>query len=504
MDDQTVAINWLMDPATHDGTSPEHIETHGAHVILAGDTAYKIKRAVAYDYMDFSTLDLRRQMLDRELQLNKPAAPNIYKDVVPVCRDDTGLHFGPGGELVEWVLRMRRFARDQELSYVVDQGGLTDGLAEELGQSVAGYHAQAPKISADGSVLIGDILEELDQVFSGMTDSLGVRRITRFSQRAWAVLSAVTPLLKDRSDAGFVRRCHGDLHLRNLVLIDGRPTPFDALEFDEVLGTCDILYDLAFLIMDLQHRGLDRAATLVLDAWLYEANGAQDAGLAALPLFLAVRAAIRAMVCVQTGQAAHHEAEENTQARAYLEQALAALEPVTPRLVVVAGASGTGKTTLSRRLAPDFAAAPGAIHLRSDLERKALAGVDPLTRLPASSYSSEASQAVYDRLFKRAETLIKAGYPVVIDATFWAQAEREAVEQLARRLNVPFTGLWLVGAQDVLEDRVNARQGDASDADASVVQLQMAKGAGQVDWTHLDISQPVPEVDAQAHKALGL
>ena len=501
MDDQRAALDWLSDPASHGGAEPEHVETHGAHVFLAGDHAYKIKRAVAYDYMDFSTLEIRERMLRRELELNRPAAPEIYLDVVPLTQGDTGLELNGAGDPVEWVLRMHRFPPENELSNVADRGTLCDEMAEALGKSVAAYHAQAPLRDGDGAVLIGEIVEELEQAFAGMTEALGAEAVDGFSQECRAALEAQSALLTARSEAGHLRRCHGDLHLRNLVLIDGRPVPFDALEFDEVLGTCDVLYDMAFLVMDLMHRDLTDAASLALNAWLFEAGGKEDAGLAALPLFIAIRAGIRAMVDVQTGRASHHEAEQEADARIYMAQALAALSPPPPCLVVVAGASGTGKTTLARRLAPGLGALPGAVHLRSDLERKALAGVDPLTHLPPEAYTAQATQDVYDRLFGRAETLLGAGQSVILDATFWDPAERLAAEDLAARLGAPFTGLWLTAPQDLLQDRVTARHGDASDADASVVALQIARGAGAVDWTELDAGQ---ELDALVSAAQAL
>ena len=195
-------------------------------------------------------------------------------------------------------------------------------------------------------------------------------------------------------------------------------------------------------------------------------------------------------------------AEQEADARIYMAQALAALSPPPPCLVVVAGASGTGKTTLARRLAPGLGALPGAVHLRSDLERKALAGVDPLTHLPPEAYTAQATQDVYDRLFGRAETLLGAGQSVILDATFWDPAERLAAEDLAARLGAPFTGLWLTAPQDLLQDRVTARHGDASDADASVVALQMERGAGAVDWAELDAGQKLDTLVSAAQAVL--
>lgn len=501
-DGQDDVIRFLCDPATHGGAEVQHVETHGAHVFLVDATALKIKRAVRYDYMDFSTLAARERMLRRELELNRPAAPEIYRDVVPVTRQGDGLVLGGNGPAVDWVLRMRRFASGAELSEVAKRGALTDGIAEDLGRVLAEYHRQAPQRDSDGADLMAAILDELDAAFAGMHAALGADRVSAFSVRTRSALDAARSLLSARGHAGHVRRCHGDLHLRNLVLINGRPVPFDALEFDETLGTCDVLYDLAFLLMDLQHQGLDRAANIVLNAWLFAEHGAEDAGLAALPVFLAVRAAIRAMVDVQTSAAAHRAGSSHADGRAYMDYALTVLDAQPPRLVTVGGLSGTGKSTVGRRLAPGIGRAPGAVHLRSDLERKAQSGVGPLDRLPDDAYTVAAARAVHDRLLQRAETILGAGQSVLIDATFLAPHERDDVGSLAVRAGVPFCGLWLEAPQAERVRRVTARRGDASDADAAVVEKQVGRDVGQVDWARIDASGPLEDTVAQAQALL--
>jgi uncharacterized protein len=503
-DDQSDVLRFLSDPATHGGLVPEHIETHGAHVFLAGDEALKIKRAVRYDYMDFSTLPLREEMLKRELALNRPSAPGIYREVVPITRGASGFAIDGTGEPVEWVLRMKRFPKENELLHVAERGELDDRMAEELGRTVAAYHAQAPVRDADGAQLIRAILDELDDAFAGMTTELGADRTAAFHNLSRQSFDRISLLLSVRSRSGHVRRCHGDLHLRNLVLLDGRPVPFDALEFDEKLGTCDVLYDLAFLIMDLRHRDLGRAANLVLNTWLFDCGGTEDEGLRALPLFLAIRAAIRAMVDVQVDAATHHEGQSSSDARAYLDEALSFLAPPPPRLIAVGGLSGSGKTTQGRLLAPRIGAAPGAIHLRSDLERKRLAGVGPLEHLPDDAYTAEAGKAVYSRIMTRAETILAAGHSVILDATWLAPDERAAAEHLAARAGVPFAGLWLEAPASVLGTRVTARKGDASDADAQVVAKQLERDTGAMTWTRIDTSGTSDDVAQTIRTALGV
>lgn len=505
-DSQASAIAFLSSPDHHPSGGPvEVVETHGALVFLAGEVALKIKRAVKYDYMDLSTLDLRETMLRRELALNQPAAPMIYRDVVPVVRGpDGGLALGGPGAPVEWVLRMWRFPARDELTAIVARGEMTDRLAEDLGHAVAAYHAAAPVRPADGARLIGDILDEFRRVFADMGDEFGTARRDRVLRHADDALAAVGPLLTARGASGHVRRGHGDLHLRNVVLIGGRPVLFDGLEFDEVLGTCDVLYDLAFLLMDLAHRDLSRAANLVQNTYLLAREGAEDAGMAALPLFIAVRAAIRAMVTVQTDRARGQPGAANAEARRYLDEALAALAPGRARLVAVGGVSGTGKTVLARALSPSLGAVPGAVHLRSDLERKAAAHVAATTHLPPSDYAKAARDRVYARMLARAGTLLAAGRSVVLDATFLDPGFRDRARALAAGAGVPFAGLWLTAPEGVLVERVSARAGDASDADAAVVRGQLARDPGPIDWHVVDAGGDPAAVLAGALRAPGL
>ena len=504
-DDQSEVIAFLADPASHGGAAVEHVETHGAHVFLSGETALKVKRAVRYDYMDFSTLEKRRAMLARELELNHAAAPEIYRDLVAITRESDGrLALGGTGVPVEWALRMRRFPAEAELSAVAARGALDDRLADELGRAIAAYHEKAARRETDESELIASILRELRDAFAGMDDMLDEVRVRKFDAQALQHLDALTPLLKARTRAGQVRRVHGDLHLGNLVLIDGRPVPFDALEFDERLGTCDVLYDLAFLLMDLCHLGFRRAANITMGAYLFAAKGAQDGGVAALPLFMAVRAAIRAMVLVQTGRARGDASKTQAEAQQYLNEALAMLAPQTPRLIAVGGRSGTGKTALARGLAPEVGGVCGAVHLRSDLERKALAGVDVKTHLPPETYTKEASDKVYARLLERADTLLRAGASVVLDAAFLDPAERDAAEVLAAERGVRFDGIWLEAPVDQLVARVTARKGDASDADATVVRKQLGFDVGPVDWHVVDTSGTKEATLGEARAALEL
>jgi len=499
--DQSEVVRFLSDPASYGEPGPvERINTHLAHVFLVGDAAYKIKRAVRYNYVDFSTLDLRRDVIFHELALNAPGAPQIYDKVVPITREASGaLALGGAGEPVEYALKMRRFDREAELTNIADRGGLTVDLATDLGTAVAGFHDRAEGRGADGAALIGEIIEELREALGGMQATLGAARFAAWEQAADRAFAGVRGLLSARSRAGTVRRCHGDLHLKNLVMIGGALVPFDALEFDERLGTMDVLYDFAFLVMDLLHRGLAAQANAAFNAYL--AATGEDEGLAALPLFLAIRAAIRSMVSVQSmgGNPAEEMAAE---ARAYLDEAIAYLAPPPARLIAIGGVSGTGKTSVARGLAPGLGAAPGAALLRSDVERKQMFGADPTTPLPPRAYTPEVSRAVYARLLKRAGAIAAAGHSAILDATFLSPAERADVRARAAALGAGFTGIWLEADPQVLEARVAARRGDASDADVAVLRQQLERHAAPDDWARVDAGGPVDAVVAAAAQAL--
>lgn len=498
--DQAAAIAFLKTHATCGASiARDVIQTHAALVFLHETEALKIKRAVKYDYLDFSTLGQREVMLQREVALNSDAAPGLYHDVVPLTRAPDGTMALDGdGQVIEWVLRMTRFAADAELSVMAARGQIDDSLADSLGQSIAGYHRSAGPKREDGRVLIREIIAELNREMGGMHAQLGAELISDFITACSAECARVDNLLHDRAQAGWVRRCHGDLHLRNIVMWHDVPTPFDALEFDERLGTCDVLYDLAFLLMDLSHHQLPAAANLVLNAYLLH-SGADDhyAGLSALALFLAVRAGIRAMVDVQTAAVNDDAVELVTQARSFLHQALDFLAPPAPQLIAIGGLSGSGKTTVARQIAPQLGAFPGAVHLRSDLERKAHFNVPPFEKLPPEAYRPEVSDIVYTIMRSKARLALGAGQAVILDAVHATPDERRLAQGIAQEIGCPFTGIWLDAEAPVRVERVTHRARDASDADAQVALRQGALQIGDMTWHRLDARQALADVVAQ-------
>jgi len=313
--------------------------------------------------------------------------------------------------------------------------------------------------------------------------------------------AAVRGLLDRRRANGKVRRCHGDLHLRNICLFDDKPTLFDCLEFSDALASIDVLYDLAFLLMDLEHRGLAEFANVVLNRYL-DLTG-EDDGLAAMPLFLSLRAAIRAHVtatAMDQAAAAERKQEPAAEARSYLSLAARLLRPRPRRLVAIGGLSGSGKSTLATALAP----AIGARVLRSDVIRKRLFGVAPETRLPAHAYAAEISRLVYETLRQRATAALASGYSVIIDAVSLKPEERQSFVAAANAAAVPFSGLWLGAPGSVMEARLRARRHDASDASPEVLTQQLRQDAGAIDWTVLDAGSGSEACAAAARRALAL
>jgi aminoglycoside phosphotransferase family enzyme/predicted kinase len=465
------------------------IDTHGAVVFLCRERAYKLKRAVKFPYMDFSTERRRAAMCAAEIDVNRRSAPEIYLGVAPVLRRDGKLALGEVGETsgqaVDWLVVMQRFDEEGLLDRMAARGVLTPELMAALGARVAQFHDGLPAI-ASGFCSPDDYRHSVAADVRQMReagDRLDPPTSEALAEAMPRSLEPFIDLVARRVAAGAIRRCHGDLHLRNIVTLKGQPVPFDAIEFSDKIAKIDVLYDLAFALMDLARQGLGAMANRLLNEWLWrvgEVEGAShEEALALLPMFLARRAAIRAYV---DSAVTAVSGADNAPARAYQKAALEFLQPAPPRLVAIGGLSGSGKTTLALKLAPEIGRAPGAVVVRTDVERKRQAGVALEERMPAGSYSPEASARVYAASMARAGRVLRAGQSVVLDAVFARPEERAAAEALARTVGVPFQGFWLDVPKDVAQQRVTDRKGDASDATASVVERQFGYDLGSIGW----------------------
>jgi aminoglycoside phosphotransferase family enzyme/predicted kinase len=464
-------------------------ETACARIFLAGDTAFKVKRRVSLGYLDYSTPELRLWALQRELAFNQAAASDIYRAVRRLTRaSDGGLELDGPGPVVEHVLEMRRFDEDAVLS--ARPWALDGDLAEALGRAVAQAHADAPlRPKGGGGKALKYTIDSNARLIRELAPRLGPERVERLIARTEAEYARRAPLLDARRDQGFARRCHADLHLGNILIEGGRPVLFDCIEFNDVLSEIDVQYDLAFLLMDLDFRRRRDAAVRVLSAYVDAALRSFPAelidGLAALPLMLSVRAGVRTHVSAHAGDLAA--------ASAYLDAALAHLEPPPPSLVAVGGLSGSGKSSFARLIAPGLGASPGAVILRSDEIRKRLAGAPPDAVLPDAAYGPGTERPVYEAMFAEAARLLAAGRAVALDATFLQPRLRARAAATAKAAGVAFAGVWLDAPPEALAARIAGRRDDASDATLSTLAAQLAADPGPLDWTRIDASGPVAE-----------
>jgi hypothetical protein len=509
-DPQAEVLAFLTDPTTHGmvlaDEEVKRIDTHAASVFLAGSQVYKIKRRVRFPFLDYSTLAKRKSACEAELVVNRAFAPKLYRRVVPITRETDGtLAIDGGGQPVEWAVEMARFDETATLDEVAARGELDVALANTLARVVATAHARAPVADAKEwpARLVGYIEQNRSEL-KDHPDLFEPAEVDTLARASRTALRRVEPLLRERGEAGLVRRGHGDLHLGNIVLIDAAPVMFDAIEFDPLIATGDVLYDLAFLLMDLTERGLDAAANAVLNRYLTETRRPEDLdGLAALPLFLSLRAAIRAKVtAARVDLNAPDDDAAAAAARNYFRLALRLIAPPRARLVAVGGLSGTGKSTLARALAPTLAPVPGAVVLRTDVERKTIYGVDETERLPPTAYAGDVTRRVYAALADKARRVTAAGHTAIIDAVFAQPDERAKAAAAARASHVDFHGLFLAAGLDARVTRVSARTHDASDADATVAREQESYDLGALDWAKVDASGSLDDTLAAAQAAL--
>lgn len=484
--DQSEVVEFLKrrSQAATAGNDASVIQTHISIVVLRGDRAWKLKRALRLPYADFSTVALRAAACEAEVRLNRRTAPSLYLGVRRITREPGGaLTIDGDGELVETVVEMRRFDEDTVFSRLAAAGRLDRPMLSSLARNIAAFHAQADVLEgSQGAQRFTDILD-LNEQCADMAPVLGEAPVNALRGALRAALEDHRECLDARAAAGKVRRCHGDLHLNNLCLVDGEPTLFDCIEFNDTLATTDVLYDLAFLLMDLWQAGRQADANWVMNRYMDACD--ESDGLPLLPCFMALRASIRAQVlCTQARMPlATQAAETRAQAQAYLELALRLLRPVAPRLVAIGGLSGSGKSTVAAAIAHRVGAPPGARILATDRIRKRLAGVPAEATLPAHTYTAESSARVYRVLCDETARTLESRYSVIADAVFSKDHERERIAECAAGAGVPFHGFWLTADPATLLARVEARRNDPSDATASVVLAQLERHAPPQTWS---------------------
>jgi aminoglycoside phosphotransferase family enzyme/predicted kinase len=478
-------IRSLLDPACYDHAAGpvRHIETHISHLLLTGEFAYKIKKPLDLGFLDFSTLDKRLHTCEEEVRLNRRLAPSIYLGVVPITGTPAAPRINGTGEAFEYAVKMRQFPADDTLDRLDAQGGTTVQMVETIAATIARFHLQdcsrAPQDSPWGTPekIWQPVAENFQHIAPCLADRADRQQLDALFAWSKAEHARLGPLMAARKRDGCVRECHGDLHLGNLAWVDGRLLVFDCLEFNPGLRWIDIQSEVAFCYMDLLQRGHTDWAWLFLNLWLEQTG--DYSGLALLRFYAVYRAMVRVKVAVlRAGQTAAGAERDAALAEAHtlLDLAISLTHPLPLRLDITHGLSGSGKTTVTRRLMQ----VPGAIRLRSDVERKRMAGLDALAKsgsgVGEQLYAVDATQRTYRRLAGLAGPLLDAGWPVIVDATFTARWQRDLLRETARVRDVEFRILDFPVPVATLRERIVQRSragGDASEADLSVLQHQI-------------------------------
>lgn len=456
------------------------IETHISWVILTGTYAYKMKKPVDFGFLNFTDLVDRKHFCEEELRLNQRMAPDLYLRVLPVTGSIDAPVIGGDGEPIEYLLQMREFPQTQLLAEVQARGELTDTHIDALAEQIAQFHLSTPQAPTEHSLnnaeaIVAPMRQNFEQIRPLLTEQSDLQQLDALLDWTETSIARLRPLLEQRTQQGFIRECHGDLHLGNATLIEGKVVLFDCIEFNEPFRLIDIASDAAFLAMDLEDRGLKCQARRFINGWL-ERTG-DYAALELLSLYKAYRALVRAKVSLFR----LHQEEDAVQRRVILRQYrsyadLAERYSAIPSrfLAITHGVSAVGKSQVALRLVE----ALGAVRLRSDVERKRLHGEQPkalATEVDAGIYSAEAGEATYRRLHSLAETALNAGFSVVIDATYLKRPHRQAACRVAESTGVPFMILTCDAPDAVIEQWLAQRQaggGDPSDATMAVIRAQ--------------------------------
>lgn len=472
-------------------------ETHISWVLLSGDAAYKIKKPVNFGFLDFSTLEKRAFYCNEELRLNRRLAPRLYLDVVTVSGPPSAPQLGGAGPILDYAVKMRRFDTTQQLDALLAQGRLEPTHIDALARRIAAFHRAIPAAPADSPLGEADAvhqpaLQNFVQIRARISDATDLDHLSRLEDWSEREYRRLIESFQQRKRDGFIRECHGDLHLANLAWFDGDIAPFDCIEFSENLRWVDVISEIAFLVMDFHDRHRPDLGWRLLNGYLEQSG--DYAGLGVLRYYLVYRALVRAKVAALGGAVAG--------CRDYLELALTFIAPPAPFMALTHGLSGSGKTTL----AGELAAAAGIIRIRSDVERKRLHGLTPEARSASPQdgglYTRDGHVRTYQRLAQLAAAILAAGYPVIIDAAFLRREERRRFAGLAENLGLPCLIVDLQASPDLLRERVADREKagkDASEATLAVLEKQLTSDealdenekcrAIQVDARHLCVEE---------------
>lgn len=467
----------------HDTDRLQMIETHISWVLLCGSYAYKIKKALNLGFLDFTTLDRRKHYCEEELRLNGRLAPELYLAVVCITGTPEQPQLGGPGVAFEYAVKMRRFPQESLLSHMLDQHSLTDTHISQIIEQVADFHQSIPAATAGTSYGDPDhVSAPAQENFVQMRELVhNPRHLELLDQvRAWAEQEhqlCYGQFLK-RKELGFIRECHGDMHLGNMAVIDDRVVIFDGIDFNPDFYWIDVMSEVAFVCMDLEYHQKHDFARRFLNGYLERTRDYQ--GLRVLRYYLAHRAMVRAKVaCICLSQEADGDLQtsEAQEFERYLKLAFSYTQPQQPALFITHGMSGSGKSTLSGPLVEPLA----AIRIRSDRERQHMFGRGTrhgkAATIGEGVYAEEATRQIYGKLAELAKSVLQSGYAVIIDATFLERQQRDLFKQLADRLGVPIRILLFRADADVLRQRIQNRQregNDISEADLNVLEHQLS------------------------------
>jgi len=454
-------------------------------VILAGDFAYKLKKPVDFGFLDFSTLAARRHFCDEEIRLNRRLAPSVYLDVVAITGTPDAPRIGGVGEAIEYAVRMKRFRREDEFDRLAERDALRIEHVDALAAQVAAFHERAAIAPPDGrygrpEAALAPCLANFEHFETLALHGQQKARLESLRQWTLAEHARITPAIEARLRAGRVRECHGDLHLANIVLLDGEPLVFDALEFNPALRWTDVMSEVAFTVMDLEYRGHHDFAQRYLDDYL--AASGDYGGLAVLPFYLVYRSLVRAKVAALRAQqpegpgGERHARLDAFEIETHLSLAERFATPHRRCLLLMHGVSGSGKSHVARWLLQTGA----WIRVRSDVERKRLAGLGSLQSSRAAPdeelYSAQATERTYARLRELAATVLEAGFPIIVDAAFLRADQRAPFAALASEAAVAWIVVALGAPRVTLRERVERRLAtgrDPSEATVEVLEMQL-------------------------------
>ncbi|PAU55876.1 hypothetical protein BZL41_20310 [Pseudomonas sp. PIC25] len=456
------------------------IETHISWVLLTGPYAYKFKKPVDFGFLDFTTLEARKHFCEEEVRLNQRLTQNLYLDVIPITGSESAPQLNGDGPIIEYAVRMRQFPQSNLLGEIQARGELTGAHIDALARQIARFHLTTPSVAPDHvmcqpDAMMAPLRQNFEQIRPLLSDKADIQQLDALEAWTESTIDRLGPLLEERKNQGFIRECHGDIHLGNATLIDGEVVLFDCIEFNEPFRLTDIAADSAFLAMDLEDRGLKCLSRRFLSLWLEQTG--DYAALELMNLYKSYRALVRAKVSLfRLGQEqdAVQRAVILRQYRNYASLAESYSAIPSRFLAIAHGVSSVGKSHVAMRLVE----ALGAIRLRSDTERKRLFGEQDESergQLSAGIYNQDASDATYRRLHELADAALHAGYPVVIDATYLKHAQRQAAWEIAERTGVPFLILDCHAPDAVIASWLAQRQSeglDPSDATLDIIHAQ--------------------------------